>query len=439
MSGLSEATRPTARLGPEPPRPAAPVPPWPTRLTLLAWALLGLGISAHDGEWSLWGLIAVTAGFGLLVAVVAAGGALRAPTRRELAAALAVSLVAAVAHPAQRLMHVHGGGLAAVDALAGLAVAAALVTLAARRDNVAWAAGAAVAAAAGITTIAAVGNPHIDVWFLLQQSSDGLRRGQDMYQQHWQHSHGLQAIYPYLPLTTVLLAPFRWLATDVRGGLLLSSLLTSWQLRRWAPAAPAALALLVLVHPHWVFLIDQSWTEPLLLALLTAALLGIDRGRTGLAVVALAAAVACKQHIVLLLPLFALWPSFGWRRTLQAVGLAVVAMLPWVLWSPHDFWHDAVTANLDLGVIPRALCVPTLLLRHGVAVGFWFPLATLVICYLLVARRVPRTTSGLAVGSALVLWALDLTNKQSFFNHYTLPLGLMVVAMTAAARKTAAP
>ena len=37
--------------------------------------------------------------------------------------------------------------------------------------------------------------------------------------------------------------------------------------------------------------------------------------------------------------------------------------------------------------------------------------------------RLPRTPSGLALGSGFVIWALDLANKQSFFNHYMLPLG----------------
>jgi len=171
------------------------------------------------------------------------------------------------------------------------------------------------------------------------------------------------------------------------------------------------------------------------LVLLTASLLAISHGRPGLAVLGLAAALACKQHVVLLLPLFAVWPSFGWRRAAQSAGLAFVAVLPWLVWSPQQFWHDAVKANLDLGVIPRALCVPSLLLRHDLAVGFWFTLLVLGIAYAVVFVRVQRSTSGLALGSALVLLALDLANKQSFFNHYTLPLGLLVVALAAAQRE----
>jgi len=436
MSGLSGAL--TSDAGPAPTAPAAPpiggtpVPRWPSYAVLGAWTLVGLGISAHDGEWSLPGLIALLAAFALLLAATAAGGRLQVPDRRMLALPLAVAFAAALAHPARRLMHVHGGALAAVDVLAAVTAAAALGSLFVRRSSLAWRVGAALAAATGIVTIIVAPDPHIDVWYLLQQSSTGLLHGQDMYRQHWAHSHGLQAIYPYLPMTTVLLAPLRWLVGDVRAGLLLASLLTSWQLRRIAPLAPAGLALLVLVHPHWAFLVDQSWTEPLLVALLTAAVFAISRDRPVLAVVALGVALACKQHIVLLLPLFAVWPRFGLRRTLASAGLAFVLVLPWIVWSPGQFWHDAVKANLDLGVIPRALCVPSLLLRHDVQVGFWFTLLVLGVAYAVVLWRAPRTPSGLALGSAVVLLALDLANKQSFFNHYTLPMGLLVVALATA-------
>lgn len=405
----------------------------PTRLVVLAWCLLSIGVSGHEGEYYAAGLALVVAGLLLVAVVVASGFALRPPSRAEIGLAVAVSLLSAVIHPVDRLMHVSDGGLVAIQVCAAVTVAVAFATLWSRRKQLAWIVGAGLALATGCVVIALVPDPRIDVWYLLQQSSSGLLSGDDMYRQHWAHSHGLQAVYPYLPMSTVLLAPFRWIVGDVRAGLLLAMVATSGLLRRLAPAAPVALSLLVLVHPHWAFLVDQAWTEPLLLFLLCAAVVATERGRPVVAMLALAAALATKQHIVVLLPLFAWWPAFGWRRTLASLGVAVVAVLPWVIAGPSDFWHDAVHANLALGVIPRAMCVPSFLLRHGITVGFWFPLVALLGSYA-ACLRAPRTATGLALGSALVLWTIDATNKQSFFNHYTLPLGLLVLALTAAAR-----
>jgi hypothetical protein len=52
--------------------------------------------------------------------------------------------------------------------------------------------------------------------------------------------------------------------------------------------------------------------------------------------------------------------------------------------------------------------------------------------------RMPRTPSGLALGCALVMWSFDLANKQTFFNHYVLPLGLLLIAVAAADREPTA-
>src|SRR5436305_14464919 len=107
MSRVSEAIRP--REAPAADQALAPAAPrWPAAAVLASWTLVGLGISAHDGEWSAWGLAALLAAFVLLIAVAASGRPLAPPGRGALGAALAVCLLAAVVHPAYRLMHVRG-------------------------------------------------------------------------------------------------------------------------------------------------------------------------------------------------------------------------------------------------------------------------------------------------------------------------------------------
>jgi hypothetical protein len=401
---------------------------------LLAWCLLAVGDSAHAGYYSTFGLSCIGAGFLILLAVVAARAPLVVPDRTLLLVPAIVCFVEAIVNPTKGFLYLRGDDLHAIEAL-GIAttVMFALSLLARGRwQRAAWFGLVGLAAATGIVTIVVINDPGIDVWDILQQSSSGLLHGHDMYRQHWAHSTGLQTVYPYLPGSTLLLAPFRWLLGDVRYGLLLASLLGAWLIRRIESAEAPAVAGLLLVVPGWVLLVNRSWTEPLLVAALAGTILALRSGRTTLAVVALAIALASKQHIALLLPLFAFWPSFGLRRTATSCGLALLVVLPWLIAGPHALWHDAVDANLGLGAQTKALNAQALLLRHGVSVGGWFLAVALVGAYALVLWRVPRTPSGLALGSALVIWTFDLANTQTYFNHYILPIGLLLVALAAA-------
>jgi hypothetical protein len=405
---------------------------WGTATVLTAWCLLAIGDSAKAGYYSTIGLACIVAGFVAVVVVVALRAPLVVPDRALLVVPLAVCVGEAIIDPSRKYLYISGRDLTTIHLLSIATAAAAALSLLAndRWRRASWLGVLALAAATGIVTIVLISNPGIDVWELLQQSSTGLLHGDDMYRQHWMHSTGLQNVYPYLPGTTLVLAPFRWLLGDVRFGLLTASLLAAWLLQRYgAEDAPPALAALVVVMPDWVYLINRSWTEPLLVAALAVAIIALRSGRTALSIVALAVALASKQHIILLLPLFALWPSFGLRRTIKACALAILIVLPWIIAGPRDIWHDAVHANLALGAETKALNLQGLLLRHGTSVGSWFVVLLLVAAYALVAWRVPRTPSGLALGCAVVMWTFDLANTQTFFNHYVLPLGLLLLAL----------
>jgi len=338
-----------------------------------------------------------------------------------LAAFLAAAAIVAWAAPGQRAGRSAAGRLAAATRGPGF-----------------FGAALALATVSGVTMILAAPVPRIDVWYLLQGSGRGLLHGADMYRQSWAPSRvgypvpGLFDVYPYLPVTTVALLPARLLLGDVRYGLLAALLLAAVLIRRTGAgrAAPPALGLLVVLFPESMYALQQAWTEPLLVAALAGAVVAISSGRRTLAVVCVAAALGSKQHVALLLPLLAAWPAFGPRRALAAAGLAAAAVAPWVAAGPGDFWHDAVRVNLDYPVLANSLSVPGWLDRYGITLGF-APIAVVLAASYLLAWRPRGDAAGFCAGSALVLLTLDVMNKQSFFNHYTLPMGLLVLTVAA--------
>ncbi len=431
-----------------------------TALLLAGWVAVALGIATHDGRYALPSLSLVVigtvlVGAGVLDAGSRSGVRVRQPAAPAwagpltvAAAALTVGLTPLIWHPRY---FAHGAGWTASQVLAAagglLAASTALPAfgLLGQLKGKHWPFWAALGlmSAAGVTMIAAAPRPHIDVFFLLQGSTKGLVAGKDMYRQQWAASratypsHGLFDVYPYLPWTSVLLLPFRLVFGDIRYGLVTALAVASWLARRLTGASaspglryvPALLPLLIALHPKVTFADQMSWTEPLLVALLAGMVLATERGRPGIGLACLMLALASKQHILLLLPIAAAWPRFGVRRTLIAAAGAFVLVLPWIIAGPHDFWHDAVDANTGLGYRADALCIATWVHKEfGHDPGFALTGLGLLIAYA-IAWRARGDAFGFCAGAGLLVLALDITNTQSFFNHYTLGMALVVLAL----------
>lgn len=326
-------------------------------------------------------------------------------------------------------------------------------------------------AVAGATAVVSDPAPKIDVWVTLQQASDALARGESFYEVSWTGSPGIQDAFTYLPFTTVLLAPGKWLAGDVRWALLAWTLVAAagvWVLAtrrshaayrsvpgsgpvpgtgavagtapgpRWRAAAVVAL---LLFTPGTLTQVDQAWTEPLLLAGLVwwAVLVGRGSERaTWWAVVPLALACASKQHLAVLLPVLLVWRPFGVRRTLATGALTGLLIAPWFLAGPADFLHDTVTLLVSFPPLKFANTLYLLAFNtFGVTLPFWVTglvvLGTLGAVVAVVWRRQPSLAEVLR-WLALVLLVANLVNKQAFYNQFWLAGALVVVSLAVAAQ-----
>jgi hypothetical protein len=312
-------------------------------------------------------------------------------------------------------------------------------------------------AVAGATAVVTDPAPKIDVWVTLQQASDALARGESFYEVTWTGSPGIQDAFTYLPFTTVLLAPGKWLAGDVRWALLVWTLVAAagaWVLARriprgYATYAPgpgarwraAAVVALLLLAPGTLTQVDQAWTEPLLLAGIVWWAVLVDRGSERAAwwaVVPLALACASKQHLALLLPVLLVWRPFGVRRTLATGALTGLLIAPWFLAGPADFLHDTVTLLVSFHPIRFANTLYLLALNtFGVTLPFWVTglvvLGALGTAVAVVWRRQPALPEVLR-WLALVLLVANLVNKQAFYNQFWLAGALVVVSLAAAAQ-----
>ncbi|MGI8667041.1 MAG: hypothetical protein ACR2N4_13580 [Jatrophihabitans sp.] len=415
----------------------------PNLALVAAWSLISLGAARRYGTYTPLAIALVTAGMVVLsVAVLRlrpAGN--RAPGRLSLLLACLVALVSTVVSPAERYARgpaewwSHGLLIAAAVALTLLAL---------------WRAGSRwlqpvvllLAGAAGVAGIRATPRPTIDDWHILQGSARAVLRLSNSYGQVWPGSDG--HLLPYLPGSAVLLAPFYLVFSDVRYGLLAALLLASVAVaglgravagprRAAADHTVAVLSGLVVVYPWVLYGIEQSWPEALLLGLLAGMVWAVAKDRPVLAAVCFTAALLTKQHVLIFVPFAALWPAFGWRRTAGSVTAAVLITLCWVIAGPRNFWHGAVSYNLRLQPRHDSLSLFATAIDHG-----WTPSFALVPLAMIAALAlglwwVPRTGPGFVLGSAWLLGVFNLLNKQSFFNEWSLVVGLIVLGLASLA------
>lgn len=296
--------------------------------------------------------------------------------------------------------------------------------------------------------IRGVPQPGNDVWYLLQQSNEGLVRGENMYRMTWTGVPPGQVtdVFTYLPMSSVLLAPARWLTGDVRWGLaflvLISALLLLVAARTGRVQTQSlwfAPACLLVLTPGHALLVEMSWTEPLLLFLLVGAMLAIVHGRGWMAVLCLALALASKQHVWLLVPLFVFYRPFGLRRAGFAILGALSLCLPWVLADPRAMYADTVGSYLSSKSSERSSTLSNFFERIGVGLPSWLAAGLVLIvvaycCYCL--RRSDSGSSELCLAAALTLLVGNLLNKQSYYNQWWLVGSLTIASLSFTSART---
>ena len=397
-----------------------------------AWALISLGAASHFGTYTPGAIGMVAAGMIILtVAVLRLGTSrCRPPGRVSLVLAGVVAAASAQIYPAGQ--HARGPAEAWAHGLllaAGLGI---ILLVCQREGSRLLVVGIVVlAGAAGVAGIIASPRPPIDDWYILQGSAHALLHLRNIYAHPWPGARG--HTLPYLPGTAVFLAPFFLVFGDVRYGLLgalIAAAVAVAALRKPRGGHAAAVAAcLVLTYPRVLHGIEQSWPEPLLLALIAAMVWAVETERPVVAVICFTAALATKQHVLIMVPLAAGWPAFGWKRTVTAVGAAGAIVAAWFVASPRAFVHGAITYNLSLPARLDSLSLFTTSIRAGHTPSFALVPLLMAVALVVGLWRLPRTTPGFVLGSAWLLGMFNLLNKQSFFNEWSLVVGLIVLGV----------
>lgn len=410
-------------------------------LLMATWLLISAGIASDFGMYG--GLLATTlAGIPFILLILAGG--LDPDVRSLRRMLLAVLIFCLLASLLRYRPNAAPTAAPLVTVTCVLAATLALVTGIRSRSRWLHLALAIAATASMVTAIRRAPRPIIDVWFILQSGADEVLHGRNMFHNCLplkdSTDPATQCVYPYFPGTSVLEAPFKLVFNDVRYAYVVAILVAAVCVYRLArPELAAPLAALMFVFPHFQFGIEQAWNEPLIIAAVACMVLAVQRGHLTLAVVCLAIALATKQQMLLILPLAAWWRPFGLRRTVAAVAGAILMCLPWIVADPGAFYDDTIRFNAHLPVRPDSLSLYEFAVHHGHIFSSNVAYVAALAALTLAMWRLPRNAFGFSLGSAFVLYAFSMFNRHAFFNHYTLVLGLLVIACASAAPATVRP
>ena len=302
----------------------------------------------------------------------------------------------------------------------------------------------------GVALLRASPRPFTEQWILQQGAADALLRGFNPYSVTYPNIYGSPvrqfyapellaggrlAAFPDPPLSVLVEAPFFAVAGDVRYAQLVCLAAAAWLFGRLGGVAGELAALFILFQPRTFFVLEQAWTEPMILAAFALVLLLCARQKPLLAGAMLGLLAASKQSSpYFVAPLAFALPQEGRRGALLLAAAAASAVLvPFALWDFAGFVRGVVRMQLAQPFRADSLSLLSLFARlRGsastalAALGLAGGAAVLA----LVLRRATGLAQASAAAGAAWL-AASLLGKQSFSNDYWLCSGFLCASVAA--------
>lgn len=304
-------------------------------------------------------------------------------------------------------------------------------------------------------------DPHIDVFLFQQSSAEALLRGDNPYTTHIQniYEYNSPAVFqnplrygpgttaygpgvvgnngwltygfPYPPLSLLMVMPAYLLGGDCRFAGVIAMGLSALLMAAARPARWGALiGLLFLINPQGFFVIDMSWTEPLLVLTFSLVMFCACRWPKGLPW-ALGLFFATKQYTAVALPLLFLLTEGPnpWKQWLKMVAKAALVVtiidLPFFAWNPREFLRAVVQFQFVQPFRTDSLSYLVWLYRHagGYKAPILVPFLIVVPVIVLVLRHCAHSPAGFAAAVTLSYVTFFAFNKQSFCNYFYFAIG----------------
>ena len=268
-------------------------------------------------------------------------------------------------------------------------------------------------------------NPAVDVWVYFERASAELLNFSNpylvKYPDIYHGAHHYNPLFIYWPLNLYLMAPIALIA-DIRFSLIIAFALTAMILGKKYKLGFWEIGIFLL-FPINIFVIEQSWIEPLMLPFMALHFYSIKKEKYIQAGIWLGLLCALKQFMLFpfLLSSFYLYRKSSFKKTLIAPAIIVATFTPFLISAPEVFLKNTFLAFLNFPERIDSLSWVAFSLYHFEAS---IPSVVIVLLYLgiflyclwVLARNL--NPASLKWGHFLTLAIVFLFGKQSFANYY---------------------
>jgi hypothetical protein len=286
-------------------------------------------------------------------------------------------------------------------------------------------------------------NPRIDVFAMGQQSAEHVLEGKNPYatpvrvdpEGRTDRRSTLDGyVYPpgALFVQTLAYAAVR----DVRYGSVLAEAVVAfalWRLarKRWREPTAELIALLFLYFPRGLFVLEQAWTDTIVLMFFALFLILRDSGKYSGGAAVFGLMVSVKQYMVLALTHFTVLEK-RWRPVAISLGALVLATVPFALFDARSFLRNGILFVGQRPIDDLSLTTSALLARsYGVALPAWWSVCIgvfLTVVTLVLQRRMDPVL-GFNYSLAITYFGMFLFGAAAFCNWYYLVAGFVLFTL----------
>ncbi|WP_127717876.1 hypothetical protein [Halobacteriovorax sp. HLS] len=298
-----------------------------------------------------------------------------------------------------------------------------------------------------LLVITASPNPLIDVYTVTQEGADFLLNGINPYSSQYSDifngRYGYVAGYVYWPGILLTLSPFKWVLSDVRYFYVVSYILTLIAFNKLMlgekikQETRKIFLLLWMSFPVVYFVLEQTWTENLIIAQLSTLLLLLQRRRFYFAAIVLGFLCATKQYNLFLAILTCAYAFTHLRiKTFFTFLLicalsAIIIFTPFLIWNHHDFIQVTLVDLLRYEPRADSLSWASWLFHHYqiripslISMSIYL-LPTLIGSYFIVLKK-KNDLRELIFWLITTYFCVFLFGKQAFCNYYYLISFLLI-------------